>query len=233
MQNPLQLTGPGFQLAVTSEAHAFRENLLDDLNCIRTVDCEASSEIALQAVKLAASFRNALEKSRKDVKSEPVRIGKEIDSKAKAFGDPVLNEENRVTGLIGAFAARQIMAQRAAEAAARAEEQAAIAAQQAAIEKLDSAKTAAQVRIAAQELKAATVRAVPAVVEAITPVGAKIALDYEITDIVLLASKHPKLVKLEEKRREILEEITLQQCRGLKPYLAGVNIFEVVTVNKR
>jgi len=150
----LILTGDGYALAITQEAEAFKAGLLAKSATVATVDSAPTSEVASAILRDLAGFRNTLEKSRKAVKEPVLKVGSEIDAKAREFGEAVAAEESRVKALVEAYAMEQHRKQQAAarEQARLAEEarQRQIAEERAAIEAERAALAAERAKMAAE-----------------------------------------------------------------------------------
>jgi hypothetical protein len=256
MKEPLQLTGNGYALAVTPEAEALKSTLLRDAAAVVTVDSPETSAAASSTLKDLASFRNTLEKSRKQVKEPILAAGRKIDGLAEEFGSAVAAEEARIKKMIEQFAAEQAKARREAEERARREaaeaerkrqeeERARLAAEEAKrraeqAEAAQDAEAAAKAKAEAEEAefnaaiaKLEAEAAAPAAVEYIPTPKAKAVLDFEVTDLAALASDSPELVTITPKRAEILNRIKQLQLEPGSPVIPGIRIFEAFKASTR
>ena len=60
--------------------------------------------------------------------------------------------------------------------------------------------------------------------------GASVVLDFKVINIHELYKSNPRLVKMEEKRREILEALNLMKDNGETPELPGIEVFETARI---
>ncbi len=259
---PLSLSGDGWKIIATPEAEKQKKQLLLHSAKIKVVDSDSSTEVARHSLKNLASFRQVLEKTRKEVKEPVLELGRKIDERAREFGAEVLGEESRVSGLISDYAREMEMRRRQAEEDAkrladeaerkeREAEEARIAAEQLEMQRFQEMEDGK--RKAAEKLRLEALRATQAAEAAeraeeearkkamaasmaamAAPVqGTKAQLDYEIEDIARLYSAAPQLVTLTPKRRELLEFINLQRERGLPVGLPGIKVVENFKTSSR
>lgn len=131
----LILSGDGYNLAIAPEAEALKAELLQHSALIVEVKDATASDTARNQIKKLAAMRNLVEKSRNTVKAPVIKIGKDIDDKAKEFVSEIAAEEDRLKLCVADFAAevererqrilREMEAKRQAEAKAAAEAEAA------------------------------------------------------------------------------------------------------------
>jgi hypothetical protein len=152
--------------------------------------------------------------------------GRQLDAVAKDFGNTLRQEATRISRMVGDYQAHLLAKQRAAESAAKAElsrierEREAQLAQAPSLE----AREAIHER-AAQEIQMVAPPPAPPRVE-----GQRIeeTWEFEVTDPYELAKHHPLLVKIEPKRREIVEALKAgRDIRGItakKVVNAGVRV---------
>lgn len=102
---PLALSGEGYQITVTTEAEALKNELLVEAKGITAIAVpEDVDAVNLQVAKLAR-VRLDVEKTRTAVKAPVLAIGKKIDDTAKGYIDALKTEEDRLTKLLADFAA--------------------------------------------------------------------------------------------------------------------------------
>lgn len=150
--NTLILSGSGYELAVAPEAEALKQDLITASAAITAVINPDDNATAREQVKKLAALRNLCEKSRNQVKSPVLKIGKDIDQKAKDFVLEIETEEKRLSKLMGDYAAEvereRVKVMREIEAKRQAEEKAAREAEAARIKAEQEAEAA---RIAAEK----------------------------------------------------------------------------------
>ncbi|MDB6080481.1 MAG: hypothetical protein JWO82_4228 [Akkermansiaceae bacterium] len=105
-QPPLILTGDGYALTITPEAEKMKAILLKCAEGIQIVDNDDGATWASDEVKNLARMRNLVEKSRKLAKEPVLRIGGDIDARAKEFVADIEKHEMRLKGLLGDYATR-------------------------------------------------------------------------------------------------------------------------------
>lgn len=111
----LLLTGAGYQLIVPPAAETKKAELIASAAAITIVNTPADAAIAREEIVSLAKFRNEIEKARELVKAPVLKLGKEIDTKAKDFGAEILTEENRLKKLVSDHALKVEADRRAAE----------------------------------------------------------------------------------------------------------------------
>lgn len=150
--NTLILSGSGYELAVAPEAEALKQDLITASSAIVEVINPDGNATAREQVKKLAALRNLCEKSRNSVKSPVLKIGKDIDQKAKDFVLEIDAEEKRLSKLMGDYAAEvereRVKIMREIEAKRQAEEKAAREAEAARVKAEQEAEAA---RIAAEK----------------------------------------------------------------------------------
>lgn len=100
----LILTGTGYELQISPSAEEQKAELLKHSALIVEVkDISASDAARTQLTKLG-KMRNLIEASRKKVKEPVLKVGTDIDAKAKAFGLEILAEEERLKKLMADYA---------------------------------------------------------------------------------------------------------------------------------
>jgi hypothetical protein len=137
-QNVLAILGDGYSIAITPDAIAIRDGVVNEAKKIIAVTDAASCETAQSRIKSLAELRIGAEKSREIVKRPVIALGKEIDGIAKDYTAEVHVQEARLSGLVNEYAREQQRIQREAQLAAERERQriererheAAVAAQQ-------------------------------------------------------------------------------------------------------
>lgn len=259
----LILSGEGYTLIVPPDADTAKAELIKHSALIVEVKDAASAAAASSQLKKLSDMRIAVEKSRTKIKGPVLEVGKDIDSKAKAFVGPIEAEEKRLQGLIGAHAQQvererqeaarkqqeEIRKQVAAEAEAkRAEEEAAAkqkaakAAEWADDDVAEKAKEAA--RLAEAELetkrqeaaKAATAALTTGLVANTAPVaGVSMVPDFEVLDVQAFYAAHPDLVELTVKRAATLDRIKafMSNHGDQLPTLPGLRVFTAAKVRGR
>ena len=127
--NTLILSGSGYELAVAPEAEALKQDLITASAAITEVINPDGNAVAREQVKKLAALRNLCEKSRNTVKAPVLKIGKDIDQKAKDFVLEIDAEEKRLSKLMGDYAAEvereRVKVMREIEAKRQVEEKAA------------------------------------------------------------------------------------------------------------
>lgn len=114
----IAILGDGYQIAVTPEAEAQKQVILDAARKVVAVTDNDTCAIAQSRLRSLGSVRTAVESSRKQVKAPVLELGKRIDGIASEFVADVVAEETRLSGLVAEFAREQQRKQReAAEAA--------------------------------------------------------------------------------------------------------------------
>ena len=238
---PLSLAGDGYQLTITTEAHAVKAQLLHSSATVQVVTDNDESYHAQRVVRDLAAMRLLVEKGRVLVKKPVLDISKEIDAAAKTFLAELVAEEARLSRMIGEHATevarqkaqREAEERRAFEAARRAKEEAerAEAARQAAeagkasIAALIAAKQAAA-KADADAREAITTRLEASNQVAATEVaaGVRFTLAFEVEDPAALYRVAPHLLELHPRRSAILARLkelddsgTLESAATLLP----------------
>lgn len=227
----LKLDGDGYTLSVTKETVAAKTDLLTAAAAVTQVTTNDESTVAQFQIRHLAGFRNAVEKSRVEVKAPVIELGKKIDAAAKEFVEQIVAEENRLKKLVGSHAEEVAAAKRAAEAeerrkfeeARRAKEEAeraeaaalrakeaaanavsiqdAIAAKQKQREAEAAAARAEEERQAAMRERMASSAVVATTRDAR---GVKFAPDFEVINAPVFYEHVPELCEIVAKRRETL-----------------------------
>lgn len=238
----LILTGAGYELTISPDALAKKQDLILLASDVSHVDDNEESAIAQRHVRNLAALRILTEKSRKEVKEPVNRIGKMIDKTAKDFIESVELEEKRIARLIGSHAEavaaerRRLEAEerRKAEESRLAREAAERAAEEAAnkrtIANIIAAKKAAEARLPAlaERMKAAEETASAKVSSSV-----RFTWDFEVEDIHLLYAIETGLVDLTPRRSAILAAIKELDDEGLDVEIPGLRIFKKPVVSTR
>jgi hypothetical protein len=239
----LKLDGDGYTLSVTKETVAAKTDLITAAAAVTQVTNNDESTVAQFQIRHLASFRNAVEKSRTEVKAPVLELGKKIDAAAKEFVEQIVAEENRLKKLVGNHAEEVAAAKRAAEAeerrkfeeARRAKEEAeraeaaALRAKEAAANAV-SIQDAIKAKQAAREAEAAAARAeeerqaamrermASSAVVATTrdAGGVKFEPDFEVIDARAFLSARPDLCDIVVKRRETLAWLKEKRAEGVE-----------------
>lgn len=94
-------------VTVSPDAITTRDNIVAQLNAIRAVASQAEYESAVTVLQQSAKITREVEAARKDVKAPVLELGKDIDTKAKSYVEPLTKTTERVTGLVNAYTAEQ------------------------------------------------------------------------------------------------------------------------------
>ena len=121
-QEIILLTGDGWGLEVPTAAQRIKDDLLAASRLITAVSDQQSSSIARAQVGTLADIRIAVEKTRKTVKEPVLELGQRIDAAAKDYIGQLVDEEKRLTKLVGDHAAAVDAERRTAELARQAAE---------------------------------------------------------------------------------------------------------------
>jgi hypothetical protein len=211
------LTGEGYALTITTEAEQNKRDLLAASAEVCAVTTNDESADAAYHMRGLAQMRILVDKSRKAIKEPVIRIGKLIDQAAKDFMLEIDVEESRIRTLIGDHATEvarlariKLEEERLAFDAARLARDAANAAQDAAettgrLSDIVAAKQADQAR---QDALAARLEASSELVAAKVADGVRFVWDFEVTSMDTLSACAPDLVKMEPRRREILNMLS-------------------------
>lgn len=103
----LAILGDGYTIQITPEAEAQRNTIVEAAKRIVAVTDSDSCDLAQSRIKALATVRNAVEKSRNEVKKPVLELGRHIDGIAKDFVGIVIEEEARLGSLVNAYAAEQ------------------------------------------------------------------------------------------------------------------------------
>jgi len=199
----LILAGSGYTIEIAPEAITRRDDLLARAETVTTVTSNLESQDASFHLRRLAELRIEVEKARKQVKEPVNRIGKLIDQTAKDYLEDVAHHESRLKCLIADHAEEQERRRHEAEEVERA------ATEKARL--LREQGTASEALAAARERLAAS----DAVVDASLAGGVKFVWDYEVADILLLATRAPRFVTITPKRAEILADMRSHEDVGL------------------
>lgn len=238
----LKLDGDGYTLSVTKETVAAKNDLIAAAAAVTQVTSTEESTLAQFQIRHLASFRNAVEKSRTEVKAPVIELGKKIDAAAKEFVEQIVAEEGRLKKLVGSHAEQVAAAKRAAEAeerrkfeeARRAREEAeraeaaalrakeaaantvnitdAIAAKQKQRATEAAAQRAEEDRQAAQRERMAASATVATTAVAS---GVKFEPDFEVIDAKAFLAARPDCCEITVKRRETLAWLKQQHAQGV------------------
>lgn len=258
--NALALIGDGYTLGITADAKLEKAVLLSTSSEVTVVSDPTTYEVAQDSTRSLAAMRNAVEKSRKQVKEPVLALGKQIDSIAAEFIADIEAEEKRIQSLMQDYAREQARIRAEQEAAARraaaeaerqkqeaerkareAEEQARraeVLKTKAAQDKANAAAEEAR-RLsyeAAQKAQAEQTKALEqtlASVQTAAPAGVKEELDYEVTDIAALYRAAPQLVELSPRRKDILAALKQLQAANLPTTIPGLTIKKVLKISTR
>lgn len=216
---------------ITPTAHTLKKQALELAKPIQKVENEQEQAAAVVAMRELKSIRTGIEATRKSVKAPVLELGKQIDSIAADFLDEAQREELRLQGLINHFHRKQLDAQRAEEERLRQEQ---LKAQQLEEEALRKKEEAWQLnddalKAEAERLQAAAVDATmavefsPGTVAIAKPKGlvVKSRLNFQVTDAIVFCQAYPQFWTWHEetetlklRRREILEELNREDCKG-------------------
>jgi len=209
----LILAGQGYDLTVSPEAEKRKADLLAKSHHVTSVESNDDSGNAQRVSRALAAMRIEIEKCRKEVKEPVNRIGKLIDQTAKNFAAEIIEEEARITKLVGDHAEEVARLKREREAAERrafeearaareaAEAAAAAAANTGKISDVIAARQAEEdrkamfdARMAASE-EVATTNVAP---------GVRFVWDFQVEDLNELAGRRGDLVSIEPRRAMIM-----------------------------
>jgi hypothetical protein len=243
----LILAGQGYDLTVSPEAEKRKADLLVTSRHVTSVESNDDSGNAQRISRALAAMRIEVEKCRKEVKEPVNRIGKLIDSTAKNFLAEILDEEARITKLVGEHAEEVARLKREKEEAERRAFEEARAAREAAEAAAAAAATTGKIsdviaaRQAEEERKAmfdARMAASEEVATTNVAPGVRFVWDFEVEDIHEFYRHSPEHVTLTPKRAEILAEIKriaeTNEEAALDPLNAiGLRIFKRPVVSSR
>jgi hypothetical protein len=242
------LTGEGYALTITPEAEQNKRDLLVASAEICTVTTNDESADAAYHMRGLAQMRILVDKSRKAIKEPVIRIGKLIDETARNFMLEIDDEESRIRKLIGDHATEvarlakiKLEEERLAFDAARLARDAANAAQDAAettgrLSDIVAAKQADQAR---QDALAARLEASSELVAAKVADGVRFVWDFEVTSMDTLSASAPDLVKVEPRRREVLnwlnslEEIETPEMVSYVAAKLGIRAYKIPSISTR
>jgi hypothetical protein len=209
----LILSGQGYEIEISPDALARREEIVSAAAAIVQVTDNEESSIAARHVRNLAAIRIETEKCRKAIKEPVLAVGKKIDQVAKDFLKEVDAEEARLRKCIESHATEQarIKAEKEAEERriaeeARAAREAAEAAAAAASEsgKISDVIAAKQAEAERQKLLAARMDAAEETNSARIAHGVRFAIDFEVIDARTFATVNPDLVDITPRRAETL-----------------------------
>jgi len=216
---------------ITPDAYALKKAALDLAAPIKTVETEEEQTLAVAVLQEFKSIRTGIEATRKSVKAPVLDLGKRIDSIAATFMEDTSREEQRLQGLINHFQRKLLDAQRAEEERIRQEQAEAARLAAEAQRKKEEAerandtalkKEAAQLEEKALDAQLSNELAGGAIVVA-KPKGlvVKSRLNFQIEDAIIFCQAWPQFFTwnadtetLKVKRREILEELNREDCKG-------------------
>lgn len=238
----LKLDGDGYTLSVTKETVAAKTDLIAAAAAVTQVTNNDESTVAQFQIRHLASFRNAVEKSRTEVKAPVLDLGKKIDAAAKEFVAQVVAEEARLKKLVGSHAEQVAAAKRKAEEEerkrfeeARRKKEEADRAEAAALQAKEAAANAVSIQdaIAAkqkqreaeqaaaraeEELQAAQRERMASSAVVATTSGAggvKFEPEFEVLDAKAFLAARPDLCEITVKRRETLAWLKEQRAEGV------------------
>lgn len=254
-KEPLILTGDGYGLTIAPAAVTARDAILKTAGLVVVVNDPVGDAAAEGEIKKLAEMRIGLEKARMAAKRPALDFGAKVDETAKVFIAQVVAEEERLKKLrsghaqqvllerqrllreIAAAKAEEDRLRREAEAKAQQEAAAAEAARKEAERKAWEAETPEEEAAAQKAVEAAA--AIPVAAAPVAPVatrapvlipqtpkGAKMVLDYEVTDLDAVYQANPNLVKMEIRHAETLAAIKALKTGDTLPELPGLRVFE-------
>lgn len=248
----LILAGQGYDLTVSPEAEKRKADLLVTSRHVTSVESNDDSGNAQRVSRALAAMRIEVEKCRKEVKEPVNRIGKLIDSTAKNFLAEIIDEEARITKLVGAHAEEVARIKREKEEAERRAFEEARAAREAAEAAAAAAADTGKIsdviaaRRAEEERKAmfdARMAASEEVATTNVASGVRFTLDFEVIDARTVAQINPDLVEITVKRSAMLAYLkewaeedpdrdrVISQPTGLTT--GGIRIFKRPVVSSR
>ena len=238
MNELIALTGKTPEVSLSAEAQKLKVKLLKESKLIGFVDSDEKETQALSVLSSLAGYRRMVDASHKATKAPVLDLGRRIDGLKNDTLKEIEAEEFRIKKNME----KRIMekeqekrrlereAQELREKAAKEAADAEIARQKAeksgsVIQELKAEKLEAQRIETLQEASYTRQEASQSKVK-----GSSVVLDFRVTDIHALYKSNPRLVKLEEKRRELLEHLNLMKENGETPSLPGIEVFESVRV---
>ncbi len=241
-------------LSVTTEATLAKAQAIEGTKAIAEITDATGQQAAVDALARARRFTKRLEESRSEVKAPVLKLGKDIDAKAKEFAAEVEAEIERVKKLLDAYVREEdrkaAEAQRMRDAIAakkrEREEAAAKAAEEekkrleAEAAKAEDAEQAEDLRKAAENAaweaeqaklrsEAATAAKPAAVIPRASGMSAKPVWKYRVTDIAALYAARPDLCELTDKPSLINAAIRT----GGERNIPGLEIFEEIETSIR
>ena len=235
----LILAGQGYDLTVSPEAEKRKADLLAKSHHVTSVESNDDSGNAQRVSRALAAMRIEIEKCRKEVKEPVNRIGKLIDQTAKNFAAEIIEEEARITKLVGDHAEEVARLKREREAAERRAFEEARAAREAAEAAVAAAANTGKIsdviaaRQAEEDRKAmfdARMAASEEVATTNVAPGVRFVWDFEVEDMKLLAAIKPDFVEMTARRSVILawikaldegeiEDVDMHcMCAGLRAF---------------
>jgi len=100
----LAILGDGYTITVTLAAEQQKQTIIEASRRVVAVIDQDSCDLANARIKALASVRNAVEKSRTEVKAPVIELGRKIDGIAKDFVADVIAEESRLSALVAEYA---------------------------------------------------------------------------------------------------------------------------------
>lgn len=245
-ETALILAGQGYDLTVSPEAEKRKADLLVTSRHVTSVASNDDSGNAQRVSRALAAMRIEVEKCRKEVKEPVNRIGKLIDATAKNFLADIIEEEARITKLVGEHAEEVARIKREKEEAERrafeearaareaAEAAAAAAADTGKISDVIAARRAEEQRKALFESRMAASEEVATT--NVAP-GVRFAWDFQVEDLNALADRRSDLVTIEPKRAMILNLLRSLEENGEQVELIargiGLRAFKKPVVSSR
>ncbi len=218
-------------LEIAPDALTLKKRALALAIPITKVETEKEQAAAVAALRDLKSIRTGIEAARKSVKAPVIDLGKRIDSAANDFLVDANREEMRLQGLINHFQRKQLEAARAEEERIRREQAEAQRLADEAQRKREEAERANDpaLRKEATVLEAKALDAqmsgelAGATVAIAKPRGLVVRsqLNFQITDAIVFCQGFAEFFTwnaetetLKLKRREILEELNREDCKG-------------------
>lgn len=230
MSNPKQELIRRTDLAITftSEAEALKTEAIESAAMVVQVDSPLSQEFAVDAQKQCRRVLKLVEDARKEVKAPVIAFGKAIDDSAKDFVATVAKEELRIATLVGNFQQAEIAKAKSAEAVRVAELNKIEQAREEALAKANTLEEREQIREEHSQLTQAMQQVPAAAPVRVEGQRVEEVWDFEVVNAHLLANAHPLLVKIEPRRREVIELLktgtTIQGIRAWKSTKASVRL---------
>jgi hypothetical protein len=100
----LAILGEGYTITVTPAAEEQKKTIIEAARRVVAVTDQDTCDLANARIKALASVRNAVEKSRTEVKAPVIELGRKIDGIAKDFISDVITEESRLSALVADYA---------------------------------------------------------------------------------------------------------------------------------